>query len=190
MGTEIDIASFFSKFLPFMLFGVLVFGIVEDYFFIRKTGKLKRGLMIWKKDLRDDEWLFLSNLREDILDEITVGHWPKKKSFIAVADGEALIRFDDPKMRTAWPMVGYVDLSSVERNLEFRMPVFMLLLMVCLVLYGMFGQVYYFGFLVLFLFAIAFYMQFVGLRDYLAKQTDLHFDQEALRKRSSIQNSL
>jgi len=182
METGIDFASTIKELHPFILISLIVLGIIENLLFVRYGGKLKRGLMVWNQALRDDEWLFLSNLREDIVEEVKVGLWAKKKSFIMVRDGEVLIRYGNPKQNTSWPMVGYVDISSNEHVLEYRLPLFMLLLTLYLVFYGLIAQVYLFSLFMFVIFAIGFFMEFVGVRDFLAKRTDLYLVRQSSRK--------
>jgi hypothetical protein len=115
--------EFFSTIL-FIAFVVIFIWFALDTFLItRYGGNLNRGITVWYRPLSDDERIFLSGLKHDIVQVNERGLWIKRnlKSFIAISDGEALIRYTNPAIGTSWPVVFYVNLQSSESELEYRM---------------------------------------------------------------------
>lgn len=187
MTAEVDI-SFLVKYLfPVIFLGLFFLGIIENLFFVRIGGRMKRGLMVWNQKLCDDAWQFLSTLQEDIVQEVKVGLWYKKKSFISAREGEVLIRYGDPKQNTSWPILGYVNLSNQEHVLEYRMPAFMVLLVLWFVLFGVIKSVYLFSIFFLVIFAVGFFLEFTGLRSFVADMTDLYTVRGSFHKTNGLE---
>jgi hypothetical protein len=108
--------------IPLLLLLGFIWYAVDTYLLIRHGGKLKRGFKVWSRPLTNDEQKFLASLKQDIVKIEERGKWIKRKSvsFIAISNGEALIRYSNPSQSTSWPMVAYVDLMTPAPELEYR----------------------------------------------------------------------
>jgi len=154
---------------PNIALAVFVWGAIDNYFLTRYGGKLDRGFTVWKKSLTDNDKQFLLSLKEDIVDKKQVRLWRTKISFIVVRDREALIRYSNPGQNTSWPMICYVDLSSSEPMLEYRLSLPMLLGTIILS---------FFHIIVFLILSVAFVISWLfetgGARNYLSQKADLY----------------
>ena len=92
-------------------FGILFIPtLIARYLLIRFEGPLKRGVAIWNACLSDDEVQYLHRLTCDI--ETDAG-------FFRV-NGRAVLIRSSPPWHTAWPFVGYIDLSAPKPKIEYR----------------------------------------------------------------------
>jgi hypothetical protein len=164
------LAPTIAAILPRIGLALFILGIIDNYLLTRYGGRLNRGFTVWRTGLSDDQSRFLLNVREDVVDRRKVALLRTKTSFVRVQDREALIRYSNPYQRTSWPLVGYVDLSASETELEYRLSLVMLLGTVLLALSNI---------IVASVLSIAFvaswYFETTGLRQYLSDKADRYF---------------
>jgi len=151
----------------------LLWGAIDNYFLTRYGGRLNRGFTIWSQPLKENERQYLENLKEDILDikERRFGFQKIIKKDFIVKDGNAvLIRFNHMGQRTSWPLVGYVDLSSLEPCMEYRLslPMFVGSILIMFI-----------NIIIFIVLSIAFVFSWLnesgGLKNYLSQKADLYF---------------
>jgi hypothetical protein len=157
-----------DQLVRYLLFPVFMLGIIENLLLIRFGGNPKRGIKIWSQHLGDAEWQFLLLLSRDILEEKRVRLWVKKKSFILKEESGVVIRYSNPKQSTSWPMIGYIDLGNTDRKIEYRLSVMMLLFLFVLAIIQI-----YVGMFLSIAFMLSCYMEIIGTRDFLSRQTEL-----------------
>jgi hypothetical protein len=159
----------FIELAPNIAFALLVWGVIDNYFLIRYGGKLNRGFTVWKTPLNDSDRQFLLTLKEDIEEKTKIGLWRTKTSFIMVKDGEILIRYSHPSQNTSWPVVGYVDTTSPDTMLEYRLSVPMLAATI------FFASAHIFVVLILsVIFVICWFLETGWLRKYLSQKSELY----------------
>ncbi|MFN3492690.1 MAG: hypothetical protein ACK40V_10765 [Anaerolineales bacterium] len=112
----------------FVLFGVWF--LIDMSLFDRYEGKIKRGIKIWSRELDIKSWKYLSSLRQDTVEEKEYLFLKFKQSFIRKHDGEVLILVRPENFTSTWVCTGYVDLSSPTRELQYRMAITGLILLI------------------------------------------------------------
>ena len=109
-----------------MLFTFVAFIAFCVWFFIdiilirRFEGKIKRGVKVWSKELSNESWQYLLNLKADVLVHRKILFSSYKSAFIRVQNSEVLIYCTPRTVRSSWPYVGYVDLTLPAHELEYR----------------------------------------------------------------------
>ena len=108
--------------VPWIIFLLFILGILETNSLVREEGKLRRGLLIWKRRLSEDEYKFLSKVKKNIVVYLPVAfsRKPFKQGFLLSKKSEILLQFRTQNWRTGWPYVGFVDLQALEPYLEYR----------------------------------------------------------------------
>jgi hypothetical protein len=98
----------------------------RNYSFDSFEWQPRRGFIIWKRRLSDNEKIYLAGLKKDVVVYWSVGLFGSsaKQGFIHIEENETLIHFRTPRWRTGWPYVGFVDLSLAEPYLEYRVSFF------------------------------------------------------------------
>lgn len=152
----------------YLLLPVFILGAIENLLLIRFGGDPQRGIKFWSQYLDDDEWQFLLLLNRNILEEKRIRLWVKKRSFILKKESSVVIRYGNPKQSTSWPMIGYIDLGNADRKIEYRLSVTMLLFLFVLAAFQV-----YIGIFMLIAFMLSCYMEIIGARDFLSRQTEL-----------------
>jgi hypothetical protein len=152
----------------YLFFPVFILGTIENLLLIRFGGNPQRGIKIWSQNLDEAEWQFLLLLNRNILEEKKMRLWVKKRSFIIKEESGVAIRYSNPKQGTSWPMIGYIDLGNADRKIEYRLSVMMLLL-----LFVLSAIQIYVGIFMSIAFMLSCYMEIIGIRDFLARQTEL-----------------
>ena len=151
--------------------GILMFllATLDNYLLIRYGGKPNRGFAIWKQPLNIGEKSFLEDLKEDIVDEKEKQYVFRtiiKRDFIMKTGNKVLLRFNHMGQRTSWPLVGYVDLSLPEPQMEYRLSLLMLILTVLIMLINIIT------FVVLILaFILSWFFEAGNLRKYLSEKS-------------------
>lgn len=162
-------------------FVFFIWGLIDNYFLIRYSGKLNRGFTVWKTPLNDSEKQFLFAIKEDIEEKTKIGPWRTKTSFIMVKDGEILVRYSNPGQNTSWPVVGYVDTTSPDAMLEYRLSIPMMAATI------IFASAYIYIFLFfLAIFVICWFIEIGGLRKYLSQKAERYI----VRKTSILQKGI
>ena len=162
-----------KEILPRIGMVLFVWGTIDNYFLTRYRGKTNRGFTIWSRPLKHDEQHFLENLREDVIDTTKkrIGFQTvTKTSFITLNKREVLIRYSHIGQRTSWPLVGYVDLSVPEPQMEYRLSLPML---VATILFTFINIILVVVLLLAFIFSWLF--EAGDLKNYLSQKTDLYF---------------
>jgi hypothetical protein len=169
-----DLLLTIKEVLPLVVLTLFFWGTIDNYFLTRYGGKLNRGFTIWQKPLLESDKNFLLDLQEDVIDETKV-RWRTKVSFIAKADNQVLIRYTHPHQRTSWPFVFYVDLSSPEPKLEYRLS----LPMLCAgILLSLMNIIVFAILTTAFVFTV--FMEVIGVTDYLSHKADLYMYREKI----------
>lgn len=162
-----------QELLPGIAIILFLSGIIDNYFLTRYEGRLDRGITVWSRPLKSDEYLFLTNIQHDIVDV------NKKRfgfqtiirtSFVAAKNDAALIRFGRIGQRTSWPLVGYVDLSLPKPRLEYRLSFLMLLGTIFLVFVNVIMAM-----VLVLAFVFSWLFEAGGLNNYLSQKTDIYF---------------
>jgi hypothetical protein len=179
--------------IPLLLLLGFIWYAVDTYLLIRYGGKLKRGFKIWSWPLTSDEQKFLTSLKQDIVKIEERGKWIKRKSvsFIAISNGEALIRYSNPSQSTSWPMVTYVDLMAPAPELEYRISAPGILLWLAMVsapvrIFFTGGRIDSGLFLLAFfivMIGVSTFMEVTGNRRFLARQIELDPIRNNLQRR-------
>ncbi|HMS00765.1 MAG TPA: hypothetical protein PKE62_16055 [Anaerolineales bacterium] len=103
--------------LVFVAFSVWM--ISDFYRFTKVEGKLKRGIKVWSRQLPNNAWLALLSMKADFIEPNSSSVRPKK--FIRIHDDEILIFSSPEKSHSSWECVGYVERSSINSKLQYRM---------------------------------------------------------------------
>ncbi|MBL8090979.1 MAG: hypothetical protein JNJ43_11655 [Anaerolineales bacterium] len=112
----------------FVLFGVWF--LIDMSLFDRYEGKIKRGIKVWSRELDTKSWKYLSSLRQDTVEEKEFLFLKFKQSFIRKHDGEVLILARPESFTSTWVCTGYVDLNSPTREIQYRMAITGLILLI------------------------------------------------------------
>ena len=83
---------------------------------------------------------------------------------------KVLIRFNHMGQRTSWPLVGYVDLSLPEPQMEYRLSLPMLVGTILIMLFNIIIVI-----VLLLAFVFSWLFETGGLKKYLSQKTDLYF---------------
>ena len=123
-------ASFFPL-IPFLLFFIYIWAIIDTIRLMRPNGKLKRGIPIWRQKLTKEQVEDLRSLSQDKITYSQIGIRFIPSSFVRVTDHEALINPLRKNWRTSLPTLGYVrlDQDAEESWLYYRASLPMLLFM-------------------------------------------------------------
>lgn len=114
--------------------------IIDWFLFLRFGGPLKRGVIVWRERLPQDEVLFFRELSRDIQHD---------DGFIRTDSKAVIIRATRPMLwRTSWPYVAYIDLLRVKPRIEYRMPWPSLLIMLPFLMHPL-GMLFVTGMLLL-----------------------------------------
>ncbi|GEM_PF-5773260 len=116
--------------LVFVLY--IVWFIVDMSLFERYEGKLKRGVKVWSRELDAKSWNYLSSLQRDVVEEKEYLFLKFKQRFIRKENHEALIFSRPDGFSSTWICLGYVDLNSPTRQIQYRMALTGLILLVIL----------------------------------------------------------
>ncbi len=129
-----------AKFLLTSQVGLFVLSIILSVFFAiwasfeissltRHEGKIKRGIKIWQKPLKEKHKNYLLSVSTDVVEIKKVLSFDVKVGFIRVKKNEAIIRYRRFVLGKLWLYIGYVNFSNPESVLEFRssLPMFLML---------------------------------------------------------------
>lgn len=110
----------------------IVWFIVDMSLFERYEGKLKRGVKVWSRELDAKSWKYLSSLQRDVVEEKEYLFLKFKQRFIRKEHHEALIFSRPDGLSSTWICLGYVDLNSPTRQIQYRMALTGLILLIIL----------------------------------------------------------
>ena len=166
--------------------GIVVFllATLDNYLLIRYGSKVNRGFTIWEQPLTVSEKKFLEDLKVDIVDEKEKRYILRtiiKRDFVMKTGSEVLVRFNNISQQTSWPLVGYLDLSLTEPQLEYRVSFLMLLVTVVIMMISIITFV-----VLVFAFILSWFFEAGGLRKYLMQKSDLY----VVRQISTIQKGI
>lgn len=112
----------------FVLFAIWY--LIDMSLFDRYEGKIKRGIKVWSRELDIQSWKYLSSLKQDIVEEKEFLFLKFKQNFIRKQDGEVLILSRPENFSSTWICTSYVDLNSPTREIQYRMAITGLILLI------------------------------------------------------------
>ena len=118
--------------------GFIAFGIwylVDTYRIGKYEGKIKRGIKVWSRKLSNNVWQPLIGLNVDKFIARSTSKFPLE--FIRVQTDGILIYSSPKKLRSTWICIGFIDPTSPEPELEYRMSLPGLIFLVPLTVFGM-----------------------------------------------------
>lgn len=118
-GEATNLIIILLAFTIFIAFAIWL--LVDTYLMTRFEGKVKRGIKIWSKELAENTWKYLFSIKQDIVEEKKTLFSTYKSKFIRIQDEEIIIYSSPEKYHSTWACVGYVDLKSPTREIQYRM---------------------------------------------------------------------